>query len=243
MAYSTDGTSSGNTSTGSTDIVVAKFDVSGNVLWLHQQTTFNTTLGDTIPSIAVDSSGCYVAYQTTGTASGQTNINGTDIVVFRLDNAGSFVWTRQQPTFNTTADDTVPSIAADSSGCYVAYQTTGTVSGQTKLGTVTDIVVFRLDSLGNFLWARQQNTFNTTGSDSIPKIAADSEGCYVAYQTGGTVSGQTKTGVTDIVVFRLNNEGGFAWANQNNQFNSTRNRYPSIGSDARGCYLVFLSEI
>jgi isoaspartyl peptidase/L-asparaginase-like protein (Ntn-hydrolase superfamily) len=89
VAHNTDGTVSGVTNIGGNtrDIVVFKMDSSGNLKWVKQQNTFNTSDDDYNPSIAVDGSGkVYVAYNTRGTVSGGTNIGGYDIVVFKLGN-------------------------------------------------------------------------------------------------------------------------------------------------------------
>jgi hypothetical protein len=57
----------------------------GVVQWIKEMTSMNTTLADTVPTIAVNSSGTiYVAYQTTGVVLGGTNIGSTDIAVFKI---------------------------------------------------------------------------------------------------------------------------------------------------------------
>jgi len=152
VSYCTVGTVSGGTNNGAFDIVVFKLGTNGSLLWTQQQTAFNTSSDDILPSIAVDSSGnVYVTYQTDGTVSGGTNNNNNggssfDIVVFKLGMNGNLLWTQQQTSFNTSLDDVFPSIAVDGSGnAYVAYQTKtdSTVSGGTNAGDA-DIVVFKL---------------------------------------------------------------------------------------------------
>src|SRR5436309_385829 len=90
-SYETNGgTASGQTNTGSNDIVVFKLDSTGNTQWVRQQPTFNTTLDDNFPAITVDATGNpYIAYRTTGTATGQTNTGLEDIVIFKLDTNGN----------------------------------------------------------------------------------------------------------------------------------------------------------
>jgi hypothetical protein len=85
VTFSTNGTGSGQTNLGGYDIVVIKFDTNGDFQWITQQPSFNTNVNDTNPVIAVDPfKNLYVTYQTTGTASNQTNLGGTDLVVFML---------------------------------------------------------------------------------------------------------------------------------------------------------------
>jgi hypothetical protein len=98
-----------------------------------------------------------------------------------------------------------PSIISDSFGdIYVAYTTTGNVSGGSFTGGIYDIIVFKLDTNGNTLWTRQNNTFNTSLSDVSPSITSDLLGnVYVAYHADGIVSGHSNMGSTDIVVFKI----------------------------------------
>ena len=54
--------------------------------WIKQTPSFNTSQGDSNPKIAVDSSGIYVTYTTTGTVAGEGNtVSGNgDIVVMKM---------------------------------------------------------------------------------------------------------------------------------------------------------------
>jgi len=254
VAYYTDGTVSGGTKNANNDIVVFKLGTNGNLLWTQQQTVFNTSQDDFNPSIAVDGSdNVYVAYYTRdGTVSGGTNnAMSFDIVVFKLSGIdGSLLWTQQQTTFNTSADDQDPSIAVDIFGnVYVAYWTfSGTVSGGTNNGTSLDIVLFKLSGInGSLLWTQQQTAFNTSGSDVAPSIAVDSSGnVYVAYYTGGTVSGGTNNGGSvDIVVFKLNGmNGSLLWTQQQTAFNtSNQDLVPSLAVDSSGnVYVTYWTD-
>ena len=100
-------------------------------------------------------------------------------------------WVRQSPVFNTSGDDQSPNMAVDLNGnSYVCYQTVGTVSGGSNLGSI-DIVVFKLDPTGTVLWTSQRPVFNTSDNDRDPRLVVDQAGnSYVCYRTnGGTVSG------------------------------------------------------
>jgi len=252
--YTQGGTVSGGTNNGgsSNDIVVFKLGTNGNLLWTGQQTAFNTNQSDLFPSIAVDSSGnVYVAYNTiNGTVSGGTNNGSNDIVVFKLDGTnGNLMWTQQQTVFNTSSDDVVTSIAVDGLGnVYIAYWTDGgTVSGGTNNGGTRDIVVFKLDEMnGNLLWTQQQTAFNTSQYDMFPSIAVDgSSNVYVAYLTGGTVSGGTNNGFSDIVVFKLDGtNGNLLWIGQQIAFNTSYGDvFPSIAVDGSGnVYVTYYTE-
>ena len=93
-------TTNGQTNVGGLDICVVKFDTNGNMLWYQQQPSFDTSLDDIEPDLAVNSHGnVYVAYCTGGVASGQSSDGLTDIVVFKLDTNGNTLWVIQNPEF------------------------------------------------------------------------------------------------------------------------------------------------
>lgn len=305
VAYVAGGTTSGQTKTGLTDIVVFKLDSNGDTLWVRQSTDFNTTMSDLAPSIATDSAGnvyvayyaddpsgpisyyaivvlfkldtdgtflwakknsivfntsggnynpslgvdgsgnCYVAYFCDGEpASGETSVGSYDIVVFKTDTDGNLLWIRQRPSFDTVSGDFNPSLAVSDSGmCHVAYFTNGTASGQTNMGGA-DIIVFKMDTNGDLLWIVQNPTFNTTMGDTFPSLDLDILGnVYVTYTTFGVASGQTATGHPDIVVFQLNSSGTNLQTIQQPSFNTlNRNVDPYIAVDGQGnCLVVYYS--
>ncbi|QKF94492.1 hypothetical protein QKU48_gp1034 [Fadolivirus algeromassiliense] len=244
IAFQTSGTVSGGTASGGTDIAVMKMDTNGNLLWIKQDPSFNTTANDANPAISVDSNeNVYVSYNTTGTVSGGTNSGSNDVVVFKLNSTGTFQWVQQQAAFNTSGSDTLSSISTDASGnVYVTYMTTGTVSGGTLSG-VTDIVVFKLNTNGNFVWAQQQVAFNTTSTEESPVIVADASGnSYIAYTTDGTVSGGVNAGGSDIVLFKLDTNGNLLWVRQQSSYNSiTTEAIPAIALDhTSNIYITYL---
>lgn len=103
-------------------------------------------------------------------------------------------WIKQQASFNTTAIEgtnvtdagqpytkNLRGAACDSQGnTIVAYATDGTVPGGINSGFY-DIAVAKFDSLGNLIWVRQTNLFNTPYSDLAPAIAiGPDDNIYVA---------------------------------------------------------------
>ncbi len=206
VTFQSDGTISGGTNNGGSDIVVFKMASDGTLLWINQQTAMSTSDADIEPALAVDSAGnCYVSYHSASTVSGGTFLGGThDIVVFKLSTTGDLLWIKQQASMSTSGADIDSSIAVDLSGnCYVAYGSTGTVSGGVNSGA-SDIVVFKLATDGSVQWIKQEAAMNSAGDDLRPTIALDSNGfLYVAYQTTGQVSGGTNAGLNDIVVMKF----------------------------------------
>src|SRR2546425_1032036 len=82
----------GQTSAGSGDAFLRKYDASGNVLWTRQ---FGSSDFDQADNVAVDASGAYVAGVTAGAFPGQTSAGSADAFVIKYDTSGNVLWTRQ----------------------------------------------------------------------------------------------------------------------------------------------------
>ncbi|MFA7028830.1 MAG: SBBP repeat-containing protein, partial [Candidatus Cloacimonadaceae bacterium] len=175
------------TSSGGIDIFVAKLDSDGNWLWAQKA---GGTSDDGGYSIAIDSSGnSYVTGYFHSTASfgniTLTSSGSYDIFVAKLDSNGNWLWAKKA---GGTSDDYGYSITIDFSGnSYV----TGYFYSTASFGTTTltssgdcDIFVAKMDSSGNWLWAKKAGG---TYSDEGWGIAIDSSGnSYVTGYFEGT---------------------------------------------------------
>jgi hypothetical protein len=245
VAYSTMGTTSGQSKTGLSDIAIFAISNDGQILWVRQTPEFNTSGNDTVPKISCDMSGnLYVSYYAVNPLTFADRI-----ILFKMTTTGTFLWIKgENAPFNTEGSNFYPAISVDSSGnCYVAYWCEGSppASGETSVGDY-DIVVFKTDTNGNLLWIRQRPSFNTTQKDEYPSITVDSQGnCYVAYYTiQGVASGQTNDNNSiDIVVFKMDTDGNTLWVSQNATFNTANaDLFPSIAVDGRGyIYLSYMT--
>ena len=149
------------TSSGSSDIFIAKLDGSGNYLWAKK--TGGTSV-DSGNSIAVDGSGnSYITGFFYGTATfGNTTLTsagGGDVFISKLDNNGNFIWTKKA---DGTGDDSGNSIAIDGSG---NSYTIGNFQGTATFGNTT------LTSAGYDIFIAKIGTI-TTGNEEIviPKV-------------------------------------------------------------------------
>ena len=212
------------TSAGSYDVFVSKLDSSGNFLWAK---SFGGTSSDHGYSIAVDSSGnVYTTGNFNGTVdfdpgagtSNLTSAGNADVFVSKLDSSGNFLWAK---SFGGTSFDISYSIAVDSSG---NVYTTGYFSGAADFdpgaGTTTltpavgpDVFVSKLDSSGNFVWAK---SFGGTSSDYGYSIAVDSSGnVYTTgpftgaadFDPGAGTTTLTSAGSFDVFVLKLTSAG------------------------------------
>ena len=247
ITYYTDGTVSGGVLSGTTDIVVMRMNKDGSVAWIKQTALMNAPGNNENSSIAAYDDGLYVTYTTYGTVSGgvQSGSGTTDIVVMRMNKTdGSVAWIKQTALMNTGVFDRYPSIAADSTGLYVTYQTDGTVSGGVNSAGTDDIVVMRMNKTdGSVAWIKQTALMNTAGNDVNPSITADSTGLYVTYQTYGTVSDGVLSGTTDIVVMRMSKVGTVTWIQQTALMNTAGTEDLSyIASDSDGLYVTYSTD-
>ena len=211
------------TSAGESDIFVAKFDPGGNLVWAKQMSGI---FDEEAYSLTVDSGG---DVYTTGTFWGTVDFdpgpgvfNMTyggvgDIFVSRLDTNGNFVWAKQLGNGSAYA------ITVDAGG---NVYTTGFGNGDFDPGPGTfflpligfnDLFVSKLDSHGDFVWARG---IGGTGFDGGWDIAVDGGGNVyttgafqgtVDFDPGPGVSSLTSAGDYDAFVLKLDTNGDFVW--------------------------------
>ena len=225
------------TSAGFEDIFISKLDSDGNFLWAHN---FGGTSFDNGNSLAIDSAGnVYTTGYFSGTidfdpGAGTFNLTsspaGSDVFISKLDSDGNFLWAKN---FGGTGSDIGNSLAIDSIGnVYITGNFEGTADFDPGAGTFNltssvggpDVFISKLDSQGNFLWAKSFGGFR---SDSSKSLAIDSVGNV--YTTGyfkGTVDFDPGAGTFnltssvggpdvfnhDIFISKLDSQGNFEWA-------------------------------
>ncbi len=232
VAYSTQGTTPGNTFTGVFDIVVMKFNAAGALQWIKQAATFNTTQSDYVPSIILDSNeNVIVSYITEGIIPGGTapsgGTGGRDLVLFKMNSSGTLLWAKQNGTFNSSTGEYFPiQVVTDASdNIILTYTVLGTAPDGTNVlngGSATwDVVLAKFDSSGTRLWTKQNSTFNTSGGEGNPAIVCDSNrNILLTYTTNAAVpSGTFGGGTSDIIVAKFDGSGNTVWVKQTNLVN------------------------
>jgi hypothetical protein len=135
LAGMTAGALNGQTSAGSADAFVRKYDFDGRVVWTRQ---FGTSRYDDALSIAVGARGVYVAGNTMGAWPGHVNAGDYDVFVRRFDVNGGVAWTHQ---FGSSAHDELLSIAVGGAGVYAAGVTGGVLGNQRSRGSEDAFIV------------------------------------------------------------------------------------------------------
>ncbi len=225
------------TSNGDWDIFIGKLDTNGNWLWAKKAGGTSDDIGR---SITASSSGnSYVTGDFTGTVTfGSTTLISSgieDTFIAKLDTNGNYLWAKKA---GGSSSDFGSSIAIDSNGnCYVS----GSFAFSAYFGTTTlsnignfDVFIAKLDTSGNFLWARQAGGI---GNDYVFGIATDSSGnSFVSGLFNGTATyGSTtftSSGETDIFIAKLDTNGNYLWAKKAG--GSSSDFGSSIATDSNG---------
>jgi len=217
------------TSAGINDIFITKLDANGDYVWAKNLSGISDDIGY---SIAVDSSGnTYATGYFSGTAdfdpgpgvANLTSAGGNDIFITKLDANGDYVWAKNLGGSN---NDVGYSIAVDSSGnTYTTGFFYGTADFDPNSGVanltaagINDIFITKLDTNGNYVWAKNLGGSNNDVGNSI---AVDSSGnTYTTGYFSGTadfdpgpgVANLTFAGINDIFIAKLDANGNYVWA-------------------------------
>jgi hypothetical protein len=215
--------------TNDADAFILKLNSNGDFQWVKRITgpasgggIFNL---EYVKSLAVTSAGLYASGEFNGTADfdpgdGTSNLvsnGGNDVFVVKLDLSGNFQWVK---SFGASDTEIARSLAADSTGVYVAGGFRGTVNfnpaGSANLSSpdisTTDAFLVKLDDQGSYQWA-------TNVGNDVWGVAVDVAGGYV-YSTGtfwGTqdfdpgsgTSNLSSLGSDDAYLLTLNTDGSF----------------------------------
>ncbi len=203
----------GNTSLGSSDIFLTKYNSSGTKQWTKQLGNSGNQHGK---DVTTDSSGnIYVTGYTAGGLDGNTELGVWDIFLVKYNSSGTKQWTKQ---LGTSSSDQGNSVTTDSSGnIYVTGVTYNYLDGNTGIGGAGDIFLVKYNSSGTKQWTKQ---LGTSSRDEGKGVTTDSSGNI--YVTGYTVGlenyigldGNTSLGTTDIFLTKYNSSGTKQWTKQ-----------------------------
>ncbi len=217
-------------SAGMSDIFIHKLDSDGNLLWVKQM---GAGSGDWGRSITTDDNGnVYITGVFQGTVdfdpgAGVHNFTSAgfdDIFIQKLDSNGNFLWAKQM---GSSGFDKGYSLITDVSGnVYSTGKFTNTVDFDPGVGIYNltsfgdgDIFIQKLDSDGNFVFAKQMG--GDSGNDWGYSITIDgSSNLYTTGNFTGTVDFDpgtdlhylTSAGSFDVFIQKLDSNGNFVWA-------------------------------
>lgn len=219
------------TSAGGYDIFVQKLNSSGDFVWAKQMGGTAESYGK---SISVDASGnIYITGNFNGIAdfdpgAGTSNLTaagGYDVFIQKLDSDGNLVWIKQ---IGGTIDNFGKFITTDTSGnVYTTGYFGGTADFDPGAGTSnltsaggSDIFIQKLNSSGDFVWAKQMGG---TSDDYGMSICTDASGNVFTtgyfdgtadFDPGVGTSNLTSTASYDIFIQKLDSDGNLIWVKQ-----------------------------
>lgn len=224
------------TDRGGGDIFISKLDSSGNYVgaWSLGGTSFDYGYG-----ILVDAAGNIyttgyfqlILYRNDGSGFVDTGLQSAgdyDIFIAKIDTNGSFAWIDR---IGNTATDVGLGIAAYSSGhLYLTGYFQGTVDfdpgpdpanvyNMTSNNSTEDVFVTKLDTDGNFVWARRlggnsQDWGQAVSVDGSGNIYATGWFNTSAYFEAEATPVLTSNGSSDVFIAKLDSSGSLTWAKQ-----------------------------
>ena len=158
-------------SEGTPDAFVRKYDAGGTELWTRQ---FGTNRPDQANGVAADGSGVYIVGQTSGLLSGETSEGEEDLFVRKYSASGSLQWSRQDGSEDI---DAANAVAVHNSGVYVAGSAGDELSRQTHAGLQDAFVLqVRITSTCPYSIASTGQSFPISGGTGSVEVTARS-GC------------------------------------------------------------------
>ncbi|MCH8905209.1 MAG: SBBP repeat-containing protein, partial [Bacteroidetes bacterium] len=214
---------------GSGNIFILKMDTTGNFVWAGSMGGTTNDIGRGIAAdndnnvIIIGQFASTVDFDPGPGTYNLTPVGNTDIFVLKLDSNENFVWAH---SFGTIGGNTGWSVTVDSiNHIYITGQFYSTVDFDPGAGVAnlssngsTDVFILKLDSAGNYIWAR---SFGGTGYDDGFGITVDPGGnIYTTGRFNGTVDfdpgpgtlNLTAAGGNDVFVHKLDSSGAFIWA-------------------------------
>jgi uncharacterized protein (TIGR03437 family) len=190
--------------TASNDAYIRKYDGNGNELWTKMISTINT---ERALSVAVDSTGVFVAGTTNGDLAGPAGQR--DGYVRKYNHEGVVQWTRQfgtQRADGVNSNEDVFAVAVGAGGVFVTGSTAqGTVPGGIFAGGLWDGFLVKLNADGVVQWYRQ---IGTTGDDYANAVAVGAGHVLVAGGTGGNMVDGAFVGSDDAFLRLYDFDGG-----------------------------------
>ncbi|MBT3301523.1 MAG: T9SS type A sorting domain-containing protein [Bacteroidetes bacterium] len=175
---------------GEMDIMLSKFDSSGNILWSK---TYGGESDDDPKSLINTSDGGFLI----GGHTKSFGVGDYDIYVIKTDHMGDVIW---QKTFGTTAEDLNWYVLETSDHNYIILGDSRYYNSGLK-----DIAVIQIDSDGKLMWTK---LFSAHQNDWGDMIIESNDGNY--FIVGATYS--FGAGKHDILLIKMSSSGNILWA-------------------------------
>lgn len=200
----TESSFAGYTNTGGADLFIAKYDPSGNQVWLREA---GGNANVFIEDIFINSTGIYCTGSTGGDLDGQQFKGGsTDGFVMKFDFTGTKLFTR---IFGSSVNEFGIGLVTDATGnFFITGNTDGNLNGVTHVGQNADAFLVKYDPFGNVLWTKLYGQGLGFFGGKI-QIAANGD----LYTIGQTISfpGYPEFNGSAIYLRKLDKDGNTIW--------------------------------
>ncbi|MEZ4832560.1 MAG: hypothetical protein R2873_11275 [Caldilineaceae bacterium] len=154
----------GQTSSGSQDVFVRKYDSNGNEIWTQQ---FGTAGYDSVGGIDIGRNGIYLVGTTNAALPEQTHLGASDVFIRLFDADGNTVWARQ---FGTPREDWAADLALSDGSVHVIG---ASLNGPEFQNNNYDVRVYSYDENGNHVWTNEFGTEEYEDGRDIEVIGTD----------------------------------------------------------------------
>jgi hypothetical protein len=197
----------GLNSKGELDFLVTKTSAAGNLIWSK---SFGGSGNDVCNQVINTKDGGLLLVGSTNSINGDVlkNQGKTDVWMIKLSAIGDVQW---QKTFGGRFEDEGKSLVQTVDGGYVVVGNTFSNNGDITLNKgVSDVWVFKVDSIGNLLW---QKSFGGSNIDEGNSIATLKDGSLIigARKFSSNVDVTNKKFGQDAWVIKLNSNGILQW--------------------------------
>lgn len=176
----------GSAGAGSNDLLTAKYDASGTLLWSK---AYGNTASDSAYRVVIDSSDNIIS------AGAYNDLSSTEGIVVKYNSAGTLQWAR---SLGRSTGEVFYGVAVDSSDNIYA-------TGYTDHGTAGyEVLVAKYNSSGTLQWQRKMGA---SSNDYGRSASVDSSGNII-------ISGYTTSfgqGGTEALLVKLNSGGTILW--------------------------------
>jgi len=220
------------TNAGNSDIFIVKVDGQGNYQWARRA---GGASADFAYTLSVDgASNAYLAgrFSSLSASFGSTTLTNGGSYIAKLDASGNFLWAKP-------AGGTLRALRLDSTGnlCVAGKFLSATTFGNTTLNSIgsADVFVAKLDSGGDFLWARRSGS---VGNDEVSGLTVDDAGSIfiTGFFSSATADFGSETlssaGNNEAFVTKLDAAGNFLGARRAGGAGDDRPR--ALGLDGAG---------
>lgn len=215
------------TSNGFNSIFILKLSSAGNFIWVK---SFGEDYSQSVGELAMDASSniylCGSYYGTVdfnpGAATNSLTAISDDFFILKLDASGNFIWVKGIEGDNYGSASALAVDAAGNihmTGCFFGtFDFDPGAAKQQLTSNGLDVFILKLNSSGNYVWARK---VGNNGVDIGNGIALDQAGNVyttgyfnnrVDFDPGAGVTNISSAGATDIFILKLNSAGLFDWA-------------------------------